>query len=169
MKNFKTITTIICLILAFAASAQKVKLKKGDVFVDEVQWLKYDGCGGWDNVCSLINANGDEIVFIKFIQSEPSTNMLFNKYGDPNYYEVSFLGLNRKIEIREFFKEIIQILYNGKVVSADGTLDEDKVNRMVEKYGTSFSDKLNRGTNNTVIIREDDDDDAPKVNISIGR
>lgn len=169
MKQLKTIAAIAFLALAFVASAQKVKLKKGDVLVDDVAWLKYDGCGGFDNVCSLFNANGDEIIFIKFMQSEPSTNMLFNKYGDPNYYEVSFLGLNRKIEIREFAKEIIQILYVGKVVEADGTLNEDKVNRLVEKYGTSFSDKLNRGNNNTIIIREHEDDDSPKVNISIGR
>lgn len=169
MKSFRAIFVLICLV-ALSASAQKVKLKKGDVLVDETAWLKYDGCGGWDSVCSLINGSGEEIVFIKFIQSEPSTNMLFNKYGAPNYYEVSFLGMNRKIEVREFFKDIIQILYNGKVVAADGTLDEDRVNRLVEKYGTSFSDKLNRGSNNTVIIRErDDDDDNPRVNISIGR
>lgn len=167
MKNVLYI--LLFSLVSIAGFSQKIKLKKGDVLVDETAWLKYDGCGGFDDVCSLINNGGEEIIFIKFIQSEPSDNMLFNKYGDPNYYEVSFLGLNRKLEIREFFKDIIKVLYNGKVVAADGTLDEDKVNRMVEKYGTSFSDKLNRGSNNTIIIREDNDDNRPRVNINIGR
>lgn len=169
MKHIQLLLIVLSFGISFSGNCQKVKLKKGNVLVGETQWLKYDGCGGFDDKCSLINNAGDEVIFIKFIQSDTSTNMVFNDSGDPNFYEVSFLGLNKKVEIREFFKDIVQLVYNNKVIAADGTLDEDKVDRMVEKFGTPFSDQLNRkpAGNQTIIIR----DESPRsgVNINIGR
>ena len=53
-------------------------------------------------------------------------------------------------------------------INDDGTLNPEKVDRLVEKYGTPFSDRFNRNNNNpnTIIIKE-----QPRsgVNINIGR
>ena len=64
--------------------------------------------------------------------------------------------------------DVFQLLFNAKVVNEKGELDEEKAATLVEKYGTEFSDRLNRNNNSsqTIIIKEE-----PKsgVNINIGR
>ena len=162
----KRIFTILVLFISVVSFSQKIKLKKGDVLVDEIVWLKYKGFNGFDK--SIYNLNGDEIIFIKFVKNGPD-NMIFSRVGDPNYFEISFLGLNKKIEIRNFEKEIITIIFESKAVNEDGTLNPDKIDRLVEKYGTQFSDKLkNTSTNtNTVIIKEEPRRSG--ININRGR
>jgi Ni,Fe-hydrogenase I small subunit len=157
--------TVLFLLVSLISSSQKIKLKDEVVLVDDVAWLKYDGCTGFKyQTCSLINNNNDEIIFFKFIV-RGTDNMVFNKGGDPNYYVVSFLGLNKKLEIRELTKDIIKIIYNAKVVNADGTLNEEKVDRLVEKYGSSFSSEVTN--TNTIIIKEEPRGSG--ININIGR
>jgi hypothetical protein len=161
----KKLFTVLFLLVSLISLSQKIKLKDEVVLVDDVAWLKYDGCTGFKyQACSLLNNNNDEIIFFKFIV-RGTDNMVFNKGGDPNYYVVSFLGLNKKLEIRELPKDIIKIIYNAKVVNEDGTLNEDKVNRLVEKYGSTFSS--NGSNNNTIIIKEEPRGSG--VNINIGR
>lgn len=168
----KKIFTVFFLILTLKSFSQDIKLKKGEVLVDEKVWLNYDGCGGFSNTCSLmISSNKEEIIYMNFVKIpgvEPITN--YNKTGDLTYIDVKFLGLNRSIELDVTFKKAISIISNSKCVNEDGTFDDDKVQRLIEKYGTPFSDRLNKTTtnnNNTIIIKEE-----PKrsgVNINIGR
>lgn len=127
--------------VSFWASSQNVKLKKGNVLVDDVEWLKYEGCTGlkW-NLCSLLNKNGEEIVFMKFIKrGNASSGTVFNSQGDPNYFEVSFLGTGAKVEIRDTPEKITAILYKSKCINEDGSFNKDAVDRLVEKYGNSYS------------------------------
>ena len=168
----KKIFMVFFLILTITSFSQDIKLKKGEVLVDEKVWLNYEGCGGFSSTCSLmISSNKEEIIYMNFIKIpgvEPITN--YNKTGDLTYIDVKFLGLNRSIELDVTFKKAISIIYNSKCVNEDGTFDDDKVQRLIEKYGTPFSDRLNKTTtnnNNTIIIKEE-----PKrsgVNINIGR
>lgn len=152
----------------FSAQSQEIKIKKDQVFVDDKIWLKSDGCGGLGSFCSLINLSGEEIIYMKFIKLEgvlPITN--YNKTGDATYIEVKFLGMNRTVEFDQGYKKIIKTLFSAKVVNEDGTLNEEMVDRVVEKYGNEFSVKYNNRNTNTIIIKEE-----PKrsgVNINIGR
>ncbi len=167
MKNFRLLLGLFFFV-CLTAQAQKIKLKKGEVLVDGVMWLKYDGCGGFDSTCSLLDSKGEEeLIFIKSINVEgavPSSPS--NSKGILYYEEIIFVGTNQKIEIEsESQKGILEILYKGKVVSND-KLDPERVSRIVEKYGTPVSDKLNQGYTNTIIIKEE-----PKksgININIG-
>ena len=126
----KRIFTVLLVMISLASFSQKIKLKKGDVLVDDVAWLKYKEYNAFDY--SIMNLNGDEIIYMKFVK-QGLDNMIFSNAGDPNYYQISFLGLNKKIEIRNFAKEIIIILRDSKVVNEDGTLNPEKVDRLVEK------------------------------------
>nr|WP_294777313.1 hypothetical protein [uncultured Flavobacterium sp.] len=157
----KKLFTILFLMISVASFSQKVKLKKGDVLVDEKQWLKYKK-DVFDY--SIMNLKGDEIIFIKYVVRGPN-NQVFSKEGEPNYYQVSFLGLNKKVEIRKFDKDILEILYSGKVVNEDGTLNNEKIDILVEKYGNQYSE--NNG-NNTIIIKEEPVRRSG-ININIGR
>ncbi len=167
----KTITILFVLISAFAFS-QDIKLKKGEILVDDKVWLNYDGCGGFSGSCSLMMVSDkQEIIYMKFIRipgAEPITN--YNKTGELTYIEVKFLGLNASIELKESFKKAISIIYNSKCINEDGTFDDDKVLRLVEKYGTPFSSRLKstNNTNNTIIIKEEPARGSG-VNINIGR
>jgi hypothetical protein len=168
----KRIFTVLVLFISVLSFSQDVKLKKGEIIVDDKVWLNYDGCGGFSASCSLMfSSNKEEIIYMNFVKVpgvEPITN--YNKTGDLTYIEVKFLGINRSIELDMTFKKSITIIYNSKCINADGTFDEDKVQRLIEKYGTPFSDRLNKTTTtntNTIIIKEE-----PKrsgVNINIGR
>lgn len=165
----KKLVFIVVTLFSLFTFAQEVKLKKGEVLIDGTAWLKYQDCGGFDPTCSLLNSTGDEIIFFKWIKvpgAEPRTSS--NPDGNLSYVEVSFLGLNKKFEIQKTQKNIIEMLYLGKVVNPDGTLNEEKVNRMIEKYGTAFSDRLNAGKSNTIIIKEEPSRGSG-VNINIGR
>lgn len=166
----RKILIVFALVVSALGFSQKIKLKKGDVLVDDVQWLKYTDCGTFDSTCSLVNNAGDEIVFIKTIRLkgvEPVTSS--NKDGSFSYYEISFLGMNQKIELKDFQKEIIRLIYAAKAVNEDGTLNPDRVQRMVEKYGTQYSDRYNRSGSDTHTVIIKDETRKPGVQVNIGR
>ena len=153
--------------------AQEVKLKKGEILIDATPWMKYQDCGTFDSTCSIVNSQNEEVVFIKDVKlrgAEPITNN--NQSGDVTYQEIIFVGQKMKIELKEMQKSIIRIIYNSKAINADGTLNPEKVDRLVEKYGTPFSDRFNRSTNNnpgTIIINNNQTPQRSGVNINLGR
>lgn len=160
MKNIKVLTLFTFLVVSISGYAQKIKLKKGDVLVDKELWLKYDGCGGWDQVCSIYNLQGEEIIFMKRLEIP---------YSDDEYWKIKFLGTQKTIELEYGFQNINRSLlkkfYLAGVVNEDGTLNIEKVDRMVEKYGNPYS-KTNQPETQTIIIKEE----SPKsdININIG-
>lgn len=166
----KNIITLLFLGISLIGFSQKIKLKKGDLLVDEVVWLKYRDCGTFDSSCSLLGKDGEEIVFFKWMNidgAEPKTAS--NPKGVLHYVEIVFVGQKMKIELQKTQKDCIEILYNSKVVNQDGTLNPEKVDRLVEKYGTPFSDRLNRSSNNTIIINNNQQPQRSGVNINLGR
>ena len=164
----KKIITILFLSVSFFGFSQKVKLKKGEVLVDKVLWSKYKEFNTFDY--SIYNLKGDEIIYLKYVKQGPN-NMVFSREGEPNYYEISFLGLNKKIEIRNFAEEILSIIYDSKAVNEDGTFNQEKVDRIIEKFGTPFSDKSKKAINNpnTIIINNNQQPQRSGININLGR
>ncbi|HRE77807.1 MAG TPA: hypothetical protein PLL09_08280 [Flavobacterium sp.] len=139
----KKIITILFLFFSFLGFSQKVKFKKGDVIVDDVVWMKYTDCGTFDSTCSLYNLKDEEIIFFKYIFIEgavPKTQA--NPQGRFGYVEVNFIGLKKSFEIQETNKNIIEILYKSKIFNSEGDLDEEKVDRLVQKYGSDFSPRF---------------------------
>ncbi|HEU0136696.1 MAG TPA: hypothetical protein VFQ50_05350 [Flavobacterium sp.] len=160
MKLLTTLFSFILFLTAFAGYSQDFKCKKGNVLVDDVVWLKYDGCGGWDQMCSIMNLQGEEIIYLKKFPIE-------NK-KDAYYWTVKFLGTQQTLELDYGFGTIngalMKKFYTAHVVNDDGTLNVDKVERMVEKYGNPYSVNT---TTNTIIIRDETPNSG--VNINIGR
>ncbi|HEY0047021.1 MAG TPA: hypothetical protein VGB44_09960 [Flavobacterium sp.] len=167
----RTLLSVLCLVVSVVGFSQKIKLKKGDILVDEVVWLKYDGCGTFQSTCSILNLKGEEVIFIQSYQLEGEAPISpSNSKGILYYMEVKFLGLNASVEFEDYTqKKVLEMIYKGKLINDAGELDEDMVQRFVEKYGSPVSARLNRAkvNTNTVIIREE----TPRsgVNINIGR
>lgn len=156
MKKAVLIFSILVSVMGFS---QAVRLKKGDVTVDDKLWLKYDGCGGWDTVCSVMNLQGEEIIYMTQQQV---------KYSEDKYWKVKFLGLNQTLEVPYTINGgLLKKFYAANVVNDDGTLNPDKVDRMVEKYGNPNAEAPVQNSTQTIIIK----DGAPKpgVQINIGR
>ena len=162
---------ILVLFLSVLSFSQEVKLKKGDVLIDGTPWIKYQDCGTFDSTCSLLNNQKEELVFFKFITvrgAEP--RIPSNPEGNLTYVEVVFVGQKMKIELQKRQKDIIEIIYNGKAINSDGTLNAEKVDRLVEKYGTPFSDRLNKSNNNpNIIINNNQTPQRSGININLGR
>ncbi|GAA5101405.1 hypothetical protein GCM10023210_41120 [Chryseobacterium ginsengisoli] len=150
------------LIVSCITFGQKVKIKKDIVYVDGQEWLLAEE-DTFDY--SIFDKNKNEIIFFKYMKQNIGDNMLFNRSGKPNYYLVKFIGTDKSIEIRQFPEDILKIIYKSNVINSDFTLNQDKLNVLVEKYGNDFS--KDTGSTNTIIIQ----DSTPKngVNISIGR
>ena len=167
----KKLLLVVVLGLSFLGFSQTIKLKKGEVLVDGTPWIKYQECGTFDSTCSLLNNQKEEVVFIKTVAVqgvEPRTAS--NPNGTLSYYEVVFVGQKMKIELQKSQKSIIEIIYNGKAINEDGTLNPEKVDRLVEKYGIPFSDRLNRGNNQgTIIINNNQAPQRSGININLGR
>ena len=167
----KKIFLFLLLSFSLLSFSQKFKFKNQEVLVDGNLWLKYDGCGGFNTFCSLTNTtSGDEILFTKIIRdSGAESKTAANSNGDLVYFEVSFLGLDKKIELQKSYKSIVELLYKAKVVNDDQTLNEEKVDLLIEKYGTEFSDRLNKSSNGqTIIINNNQAPRKSGVNINIG-
>ncbi len=149
MKRQKII--LILSLFSFVYSfSQKVKFRNGDVLIDDVFWMKYLDCGFASKNCSLVDHNGDEIVYIQKI-SNNSTDVSY--YGITqtydSYNEVKFLGTKMYFEIKGSVQDIIRALYVSKVINENGELDKERASRLVEKYGTSISDVA---TNNSTQV-----------------
>lgn len=147
MKIKNTLTLLLLLTSFFYCFSQKIKLRNGEVLVDNMVWLRY--LDGGIRTCSLLNLHGEELVFINNI-STSSTNVSYYGVTETydSYYEVKFLGTRTYFEIRSSLKKIMQILYASRVIDTEGRLDKEQAARLVEKYGTSISDAAENRNNN---------------------
>jgi len=121
-KNIFLFTLFFIPILMFS---QKVKIKKGIVYVDKKEYLKVD-CSFICEENSIYNLDGKELIFIM-------------TKGDPNsskevYDKIKFLGTGKSIESKKTLKGFIKLLYNNKVITESGELNEVEVDKLVEKY-----------------------------------
>ncbi|OCK52471.1 hypothetical protein BA768_11460 [Chryseobacterium sp. CBo1] len=153
------------LLVSCFAFGQKVKIKKNIVFVDNKEWLFAEK----DNVSdySIYDNNKNEIIFIKYIIQDLTSNMIFNNdSNNPNYFRVKFIGTDKTIEIRQLPEDILKVIYKANIFNSDFSFNLDKLNILVDKYGNDFSKRI-KNNNQTVIIQES----RPRngFNISLGR
>jgi hypothetical protein len=164
----KKIILLLFLIPVFAFS-QKVKLKDNVVYLDDTAWLHYQDCGAFDQTCSLLDTNNEELIFMNWVSvpgQEPISKS--NTDGSLDYVEIKFIGYNKIIEVQKRQKDIIILLYNSKVINEDFTINEEKIDRLIEKYGTPFSERLNQNTNTIIIKQEKEAEEKSGINIKIG-
>ncbi|WP_298421441.1 hypothetical protein [uncultured Kordia sp.] len=99
----------ICILLVFFLSvglgyAQKVKIKKGIVYFDEVAILKSDSR---KDTHSFYDLNGNEIIFLRF--------SIDSHYSDIVYFNIKFL--NQKITIESSDYDYLALSYKQSIVN----------------------------------------------------
>jgi len=149
MKLVKTILTVCLLFVAFSATAQKVKIKKGYALVDKVKYLKVE----------KINSAK---YFISTLGGEEFLAITFEKFGTGKHHAVKNPVPGQDTEIYHFYsvlkfldneeigeafevdegrlKNIIKMMYNSNII-VDGELNIAKIKRMIEKYSENVSER----------------------------
>ncbi len=153
MKN--GLLTLLAVLVATVSQAQKVKIKKGTVLVDDVeyaQWTKDDIVPLNRNVK---NTNGD-VLLVAVLKSytDPAEVSQSNPKGTVSYYEITEPESGGVyFEFQGFPKQLFKSLYNGKAINDDGSLNMQNLKKIATRYGHEFSRK--RGERPQIIIIKD--------------
>lgn len=125
----------VLFLMAFIAigttvNAQEVKIKKEIASIDGKEYVRVGDCGMFATECSIRNLEGDELISIKSFK-DPRT--------PGTYFQLTFVGLDIKIELKKTIKPLIKLLYENKVVTEEGKLQPERVKVLFEKYGNQIS------------------------------
>lgn len=146
---------ILLLLLAVSFStiglSQKIKLKKGIVYVDAVAKHKINTEAGSEVTISNLDTGEEEIFAHYKGYKNPDLITKSNPNGSVNWIEITFLDFNKKVEIsNRGRKGLIKFLISNKVY-VDGKIDEKAIEKIITKYGvSSFSDE--RPSRNVQVI-----------------
>lgn len=124
MKLKHTLTLLFLMLSISMMQAQKIKIKKGEVFVDDVKCLTIDGD---PNNVSFFNLEGEEIFFLKFIRDSRYASL---------YTKVTFLNQKSSFTSKSYIftkKILIKKLIQSKVL-VDCHLIDEKVENFVLKF-----------------------------------
>lgn len=134
---------IVFLTISFSNYAQKVKIKKGTVYVDKKDFLKIDREFGNETVSSL----DDEVIFTIKYYSFDKPNPARNNTNDPNrfkypamlkqhYSVISFLDFDLEYETDLSRKKLFKAMYKYKLMAKDGKVNEKnakKIGQLISK------------------------------------
>ncbi|WP_420573567.1 hypothetical protein [Kordia sp.] len=140
MKLKTTLFILFFLAIGFS-HAQKIKIKKGIVYLDEVAILKSDAR---KTTHSLYDLDGNEILFIRF--------SVRSQLSDLQHNEFKFLKQRITVETTDYdytslsYKQtiinIIEWLLQEKVLTTNGKINPGKIELFHYKYDEAISEKI---------------------------
>ena len=151
----KALVTLLLLATVFTALAQKVKVKKGAVSVDGVAYASWEKDDIVRQNRVVKNLNGD-VLLIAIVRryQDPKKISESNPKGNVSYYELVKPGTEEVLfEYQGFPKHLFKAFYNGKVINADGTLNEENLKTVSVRIGKEFTRQRENGDININISR----------------
>ncbi len=145
MKVLKIVFSIVIFFFTLSVGAQKIKIKKGNVTIDDTLVFKTDK-GFFTGVKSVYDLKDNELIFIQW-------DSFINKTTgeEVKYCSITFPNLDLKTEVRiRTFKGLLKLFIKNKLFKGD-TLIEEKVQLFVKKYGLEFS-KIRKEQNQEKVI-----------------
>ncbi len=124
MKLKHILTTLFLTLSITLIQAQKVKIKKDDIFVDDVKCLTVNGS---PINFSYFNLDDDELFVLKYIDDEKNGSY---------YCKVTFLDQKVSFTSKTYIftkKDLVKKLLQSKVL-VDCNLIEDKIENFILKY-----------------------------------
>ncbi|WP_289043672.1 hypothetical protein [uncultured Olleya sp.] len=147
----KTIIPFLFLLFTFSVTAQKVKIKKGKVFIDKVEYVLTEEDKLSDDSFIISNLKGEELFYLKYkYYSDPNLRRDTNPNGTVVYFELMSKDLETiyfeaephpSLSAMGMSKKTYKILYNGEVINKDGTINKDNLETVSKKIGFEFSKK----------------------------
>lgn len=140
---------IVLLALSFSTYAQKIKIKKGTVYVNKKEFLKIDREFGNETVTSL----DDEVIFTIKYYSFDKPNPARNNTNDPNrfkypamikqhYSVISFLDFDLKYETNLTRKKLFKAMYKYKLMTKDNKVSENNARKIGELISKEISGNI---------------------------
>lgn len=134
----KRILFLIALSLLFTQNsfAQKVKMKKGTIYLDGQEFLSYEK-----------RSNGMEVVVFELnTEKELFTCIFYNgnkEIRDDNYYRLVFSESVKSMEYSQPYwnKSLIKWLLEQKVLTDDGKIDDEKIDIFIKKFDEKVSER----------------------------
>lgn len=146
---------------SFAIFSQDVNLKKGIVYVDGKECMKYDSDA--TNV-TFQNMNGDDMIILKYLRPDGTQESL--------YIKVIFIESHQEFTSKSYIfgkKGFVEKLLKSNTL-VDCALNEEKVGTFVLKYDEKIENRVIVNPTSTVIIKEESGEPRGSgVNINIGR
>lgn len=134
ISNKKNILLLVLLLsITGIINAQKVKLKKGIVYIDGNETLKYEKRFENTELLLFPLEGEEETIFIKY---DGNGTRGYNLMAD-DFIKIHFIKQNLKLESgshAEFWKQIIKWMAQNKIFNTDGTLNDEKVEKFVDRY-----------------------------------
>ena len=134
MKLKHTLSILFLMLSISIVNAQKIKIKKGIIYVDGEKCMSTDG----DPVnISFYDSDGEEIIFMKYLD---------DKRDGENYMKITFLDQKLSLTSKSILftrKMLIRRLLATKTIE-NCKLNQDKVERFILKYDENVeSDDIN--------------------------
>lgn len=127
-----------------SVTAQKVKIKKGIIYVDKSEFLKYDD--EFNNI-ALQKADGTEFAILKQYTFEKPRKKNPNnpqdwRYGDTitvKYYVITFTDFDLEYETDLSLKKIYGAFYKYKLIDAESNISEENAKKIGSKISKEIS------------------------------
>ena len=153
----KKALVILLFLSSFAVFSQDINFKKGIVYIDGKECMKYDSDGG--NI-TFQNMNGDDMMIIKYLRPDGTQQSLYTK--------VIFIESRQELTSKNYIftkKALVEKLLKSNALE-NCALNDEKVANFVLKFDEKVESRTN--VNQTVIIKEEPTRGSG-LNINIGR
>ena len=132
---------LLFLLFSFPGLTQKVKKKGNTIFIDKKEYVKLENDKVIPGSFYITNLKGEKLIYVK-AQSylNPTYITKGNPTGRVSYWEIcNTAGDTIIFEYAVTKKKLCQLFYTEGVISLNGFLDKDNLNKLSKKIGKPYS------------------------------
>ena len=135
----KSILTTLLTLMAMLCFSQEVKFKKDLIFVDKKEFLSFEKGGTFGAVSYDLHELVSKKRIITLVYNNGGTHMELSD----DYTQIKFITTGVKAEISGGdLRQAIKILLKNEVLTADGTIDESKIELFIKNYDENISNRI---------------------------
>lgn len=135
----KSILTTLLTLMAMLCFSQEVKFKKDIIFVDKKEFLSFEKGGTFGAVSYDLHELVSKKRIITLVYNNGGTHMELSD----DYTQIKFITTGVKAEISGGdLRQAIKILLKNEVLTADGTIDESKIELFIKNYDENISNRI---------------------------
>ncbi len=134
----KSILTTLLSLITMLCFSQEVKFKKDIIFVDKKEFLSFEKGGTFGAVSYDLHELVSKKRIITLVYNNGGTHMELSD----DYTQIKFITTGVKAEISGGdLRQAIKILLKNEVLTADGTIDESKIELFIKNYDETISNR----------------------------
>ena len=136
---YRTSLSLFFLFLTFSAFSQKVKIKDEIATVDGEDYLQLKRNRGTEVSIFELDST-KEVLFARYMSyTDFSLVTRSNPEGKVRWLELKFLTLNLVCEVPSMSqKGLVKLLHENNIF-VDGVLNDDNVQTLIQKYGSTYT------------------------------